>query len=87
MRAHGHTLVWGTHQGVNRASTAQRWSQQLHEWWTAHKATRQQARLTALNSCWDVKHEACTPLRAEAAREIVAAQGNFSTATQVYGLL
>jgi hypothetical protein len=86
MRAHGHTLVWGTHLGTRRARDAQGWSQRLQAWWAAHKAARQQARLTSLNSCWDAQHEVYTPLRAEAARDLAAAQGDFSTATQLYGL-
>jgi hypothetical protein len=87
MRAQGHTLVWRTHRGISNDRAAQGWSQQLHAWWVAHKAARQQARLTALNACWDAQHEACVPLRAEAASEMVAAQGHGSTAIQVYGLL
>jgi hypothetical protein len=87
MRAHGHTLVWGTQRGVSRARDAQGWSQQLHAWWVTRKAIRQQARLTTLNTCWDAQHEAWTPLRADAARDMAAAQGNFLTATQLYGLL
>ncbi|HEX9867170.1 MAG TPA: hypothetical protein VGC99_01015 [Candidatus Tectomicrobia bacterium] len=66
---------------------AQGWSQQLHAWWVAHQAARQQARLTSLNTCWDAQHEACTPLRAESAYDMAVAQGHGSTATQLFGLL
>jgi len=86
MRTQGQTLVWGT-QGVNRVRPAHGWFQQLHAWWVGHHATRQQSRLTSLNSCWDAQHESCTTLRADAARDMVAAQSNVSLATQLYGLL
>jgi hypothetical protein len=86
MRAHGQTTVWGTHIGVGRARGGAGWYQQLREWWAAHKAARQQARLSALSGCWDAEREALKPLRAEAAPEMAAAQGALSMATMLYGL-
>ena len=82
MQAHGHATVWGTHIGVDRAS----WYQQLKEWWQTHKTMRQQARLAALNACWDAEREASRPLRAAAAPEMAAAHGALSMATLLYGL-
>ena len=81
MRAQRHVLVWGTHAGKGRASEAKGWYQQLKAWWTAHKAAREQARMAALDACWDAMHEAVRPLRAEA-----AAQGALTVATMLYGL-
>jgi hypothetical protein len=86
MRSHGHATVWGTHVGVDRARDGAGWYQRLQEWWATHQATRRQAKLEALNAYWDAKREAVRPLRAEAALEMVAAQGAFSTATKLYGL-
>jgi hypothetical protein len=86
MQAHGHTTVWGTHIGVGRAKDGAGWYQQLREWWAAHKAARQQAKLAALTSCWDAEHETFKPLRAEAAPEMAATQGALSVATMLYGL-
>jgi hypothetical protein len=86
MRAHGQATVWGAHVGVGRARGGASWYQQLRDWWQAHKTARQQARHTALNACWDAERETVRPLRAEAAPDIVAAQGAFSVATQLYGL-
>jgi hypothetical protein len=86
MSAHGHTLHWGTHIGVGRARDSKSWYQQLRSWWTACKAVRREAHLASLRACWYVRHETCTPLRAEAAYDLVARQSEFSTATQVYAL-
>ena len=85
MRSHAQATVWGTHIGVGRASDTKGWSQQLRDWWTAHKATRRQAKLASLNACWDAKHEAVKPLRAEAAPEMAAAHAALSVATMLYG--
>jgi hypothetical protein len=52
----------------------------------ARASARRQARLAALNACWDAKREAVRPLRADAAPDMVAAQQTFSTATRLYGL-
>ncbi len=86
MRAHGHVLVRGPHAGEGRAKDANGWYQQVREWWAAHKAARRQARLAALEACWDAQHEAMRPLRAEAAPEMAAAQGALTVATMLYGL-
>jgi hypothetical protein len=86
MRAHGHILVWGTHAGEGRARDAKGWYQQLKEWWAARTAAREQARLAALNTCWDAQHEAMRPLRAEAAPDMAAAQRALTVAALLYGL-
>ena len=86
MRAHGHTMVWGTHRGVGRAHDAQGWCQQLTEWWATHKAARHEARLATLKARWDARREAVTPFRADAAPEMVAATGARSVAMLLYSL-
>jgi hypothetical protein len=86
MRSHVHTTVWETHLGVSRARNAQGWYQRLREWWAARKAARKQAKLAALNACWDAQHETFKPLRAEAAPEMAAAHHAMSIATMLYGL-
>jgi hypothetical protein len=86
MRSHGHATVWGTHSGVGHTKDAKCWYQQLKEWWAAHNAARRQQRLAALHACWDARHEAVRPLRAEAAPEMAAAQGALTVATILYGL-
>jgi hypothetical protein len=86
MHTNGHTTVWGTRVGIGRTSETKSWYQQLRDWWTAHKAARQQASLEALHRCWDAKREAITPHRAEAAPEMAAAHHALSVATLLYGL-
>jgi hypothetical protein len=86
MRSHGHATVWGTHVGVGRPRDAKGWYQQLKEWWAAHKAAREHAKLAALTTCWDAKCEAVRPHRAEAAPEMAAAHHAISVATILYGL-
>jgi hypothetical protein len=87
MRTQGNAAVLRTHIGVGRAREHKSWYQQLRDWWTAHKASRQEARLSAMQACWDAKHETFTPLRAEAAPEMAIAQGTLSMATQPYSLI
>jgi hypothetical protein len=81
MRAQGHILIWGTQAGEGCASDANGWYQRLNAWWAAQKAARRQARMAALEACWDTKHEAVRPLRAEA-----AAQGSLTVVSMLYGL-
>ena len=86
MHTNGHTTVWGTPIGIGRARATKSWYQQLRDWWTAHKAARQQANLEALHRCWDAQRETVTPQRAEAAPEMAAAHHGISVASMLYGL-
>jgi hypothetical protein len=72
MHANGHTTVWGTHIGVGRATDGKGWFQQVKEWWAAHKAARQEAKLATLRARWDARHEAVRPIHADAAIDLVA---------------
>jgi hypothetical protein len=87
MQSHGHATVWGTHIGTGCVSGRASWYQQLKEWWAARTSARQQAKLSALKTCWEAEHEAFKPLRAEAAIEMAIAQGALSMATQPYSLI
>jgi hypothetical protein len=87
MQAHGQGMLWGTHVGVGRARHSAGWRQPLRQWWAAHKAERQRATLGTIRNCWDAKHEAFRPLRAEAASDMAAAQSALSVVTRLYGLL
>ena len=86
MHTTGHTTVWGIPIGIGRARDTKSWYQQLRDWWTAHKATRQQAKLEALRRCWDARREAVITQRAEPAPEMAAAHHAISVATMLYGL-
>jgi hypothetical protein len=87
MQTHGNVAIWRTHIGIGRVREHKGWYQRLREWWTAYKASRQEARLSAMNACWDAKHETFTPLHAEAAPEMAIARGTLSMATQPYSLI
>jgi hypothetical protein len=86
MHAHGHTTVWGTHIGVGRASDRKSWYQQVKDWWTAHKAARQEAKLATLRTHWDAGREAVRPFHADAAIDMVASTHAFSTTTALCDL-
>jgi hypothetical protein len=84
MQSHGHATVWGTHIGIGRASGGKSWYQQLRDWWMTRRAARHEAQLAALKARWDVRREVVTPYRANAAAEMIAAQGGFSTMGQLH---
>ncbi len=86
MHAHGHTTVWGTHLGVGRARDAKSWYQQMKDWWAAHKAARQEAKLATLRAHWDARREAVHPLHADAAVDMVASTHACSTTTALCDL-
>jgi hypothetical protein len=86
MHANGHTTVWGTQISVGRGRDAKGWYQRLHEWWAAHKATRQEAKLARLRAQWDASREAVRPLHADAAIDMVASTHAFSTTTALCNL-
>jgi hypothetical protein len=77
MAAHGHTVTWGTHIGVGRATDAQGWYAQFKAW----LAARQSARLATLSAHWDTRREALRAFRADAAIDMVAPTHMRSTAT------
>ena len=87
MRSHGHATVWGTHIEVGRANESTSWYQQLKEWWARRASRHQQAKLDSLHACWDAKHEAVNPRRAEAAIEMAIAHGAVSMATHPSSLI
>jgi hypothetical protein len=84
LSTNGHTTVWGTHIGAGPAREVKGWYQQLRDRWVAYKAARQQAKREALQRCWDARHEAVRPLRADAAIDMVLAQDTFLMATQPF---
>jgi hypothetical protein len=48
------------------------------------RAARHEAQLAALKARWDVRREVLTPYRADAAAEMIAAQGVFSAIGQLH---
>jgi hypothetical protein len=86
MRSPGHATVWGTHIDIGCARGSAGWFQPLRDWWQAHKTARQEAKLAALNACWNAEREVVQPLRTESAAEMVAAQHAFSTGIRLSGL-
>jgi hypothetical protein len=86
MHATGHTTVWGTHIGVDRTTDGKGWYQQVKEWWAAHRAARQEAKLARLRARWDARREAVRPPHADAAIDMVASTHAFSTTTALCNL-
>ena len=85
MRAQGLKTMGWTHRLVGRDRSGPGWYRQLRGWWTACQAARRAAHLASLTACWNATREAFTPLRAEAAVDMAAAQGTLSIAMQPYG--
>ena len=81
MHAHGHTTVWGTHIGINRARAAKRRYQRMQDWWAAHKAARRNMKLATLTARWDAGREAVRSLHADAAIDMMASTHAGSTTT------
>ena len=86
MHANGHTTVWGPAIGVGRTRDAKGWYQHMKEWWAAHKAAHQEAKLARLRAHWDARREAVRPLHADAAIDMVASTYAFSTTTALCDL-
>ncbi len=86
MHAHGQTTVWGTPIGGGRTTDGQGWYQQMKEWWAAHQAARQEAKLATLRAQWDARREAVRPFHADAAIDLVASTHAFSTTTALCDL-
>ena len=86
MYANGHTIIWGTHIGVGRATDGKGWYQQLRAWWTTHRAARHEAKLTTLRARWDARREAVRPRRADTAIDMVAFKYACSTSTPLCDL-
>ena len=86
MHTNGHTLHWGTHIGVGRASETKSWYQQLRSWWPARKAERHDAHLAALRAHWDASREAVRPFHAGTAVDMAASTHAFSTTTALCDL-
>jgi signal transduction histidine kinase len=84
MRSHRSATVWGTSLDSSRAREANAWYQQLKAWSAARKAAREQARLAALNVCWNAQLEAFSPRRTDSALEMALAQGRLALAAQPY---
>ena len=79
MPTHGHPTVVAV--PIGRTGDVKGWSQQLHAWWAAHRAARHAAHLATLRTRWDATREAVTPVRADAALDMVASTQACSTAT------
>jgi hypothetical protein len=84
MRAQDLRTTGWMHRLVGRARSGAGWSRQLRDGWAARQATRRAAHLASLSVCWNARHEAFTPLRAEAVMDMALAQGALSIAMQPY---
>jgi hypothetical protein len=78
--------VWRTHIGVGRSTDGKGWYQQLKEWWVAHKAAHQEAKLATLKAHWDARREAVRPIHADAAIDMVTSTPACSTTTALCNL-
>lgn len=87
MHAQRQSTVWRTQIGISRATYVKGWYQQLKDWWAARHTARGEARCASLHACWDSKHEAVIPFRADAALDMAIAQGVLSMTTQPYSLI
>jgi len=84
--SHGQATVWGIPVDFDRAREGVGWRQQHRQWWAARREAHRRATLATLNRCWAPQRETFRPQRAEAAREMVAAQASLAVTTMLYGL-
>ena len=79
MAAHGHTVTWGTHVGVGRATDVKGWYAQFKTW----LASRRDTKRAALNAYWDARRETVRPLHADAAIDMIP-QAHARSATTAF---
>ena len=86
MRVPEQHITWNAPIGSGRTTDTRSWYKSLKAWWANHQDRRQEARLAAMAAYWHAKHEALTPLRADAAAAMAAADHVFATTAIIYGL-
>jgi len=84
MRAHSQTMDQRPRVGVMVDVGGLDWFQRLRQWFKGLSPRRREIGPVSPYGTWDAQHERFRPLRAEAALDIVAAQGGVSWSSQIY---
>jgi hypothetical protein len=85
MPVHGETMARGSHLGMTVEAGTLDWFQRLARWFK--RASRHEQPTAAISSygVWDPRRERFTPLRADAAADLVAVQYGPIWTARIYG--
>jgi hypothetical protein len=86
MRAHSETMTQGTHLGMPAQVSGLGWLQRLRQWVKSFVGPSAEIPTVSRYGIWDAQREVYRPLKADAARDLEAAQHDVSWSVNIYSL-